>query len=220
MWPRHVTQTCDPCWMRILFSPQVERVRARRVLGRLWARRSQTCRVLCASRKRTGGSGGRSLLPEAEQTGGLCPLCGGRLSHRMGINGRSKAEMDRDSALILDLVGSTVFPQQGRVLVRSELLTDTKQDPVYVWSPMISKCSKTCGNGEWLIFLWRGLKVQTWWLLIEKSACGQTDSNLSDSRLRRNPPAVVFLCGPPDQTWGCRLLLWCFYQTASSVWEL
>lgn len=43
---------------------------------------------------------------------------------------------------------STVFTQQGRVLVRSGLLSDTKKDPVYVWSPTISKCSKSCGNGE------------------------------------------------------------------------
>uniref|UniRef100_H3D7B4 ADAM metallopeptidase with thrombospondin type 1 motif, 13 n=1 Tax=Tetraodon nigroviridis TaxID=99883 RepID=H3D7B4_TETNG len=30
---------------------------------------------------------------------------------------------------------------------KSGLLTDPKQDPVYVWSPVVSKCSKTCGNG-------------------------------------------------------------------------
>lgn len=88
-------------------------------------------------------------MSETEQTGRFCALRGWCLSYRMGIKGRSKAEIDWDYVLILYTVGSTIFPKQGRVLLRSGLLTDTKQDPVYVWSPFISKCSKTCGNGEW-----------------------------------------------------------------------
>uniref|UniRef100_A0A3B4VK75 ADAM metallopeptidase with thrombospondin type 1 motif, 13 n=1 Tax=Seriola dumerili TaxID=41447 RepID=A0A3B4VK75_SERDU len=31
--------------------------------------------------------------------------------------------------------------------VKSGLLPRSRQDPVYVWSPVISQCSKTCGNG-------------------------------------------------------------------------
>lgn len=83
----------------------------------------------------------------------------------MGIKGRSKADIGREKVLILHPGGSTIFPKQGRVLSRSGLLTDPKQDPVYVWSPVVSKCSKTCGNGERLFnifvshFTLIGLKI-------------------------------------------------------------
>lgn len=90
MWPRHVTRVEWTVTLLDPFSPQVAHVRTRRMLCRLRARRSQTCRVLYASGKRTGGSSGWNLLPEAEQTGRFRPLRGGRLSRRMGIEGRSK----------------------------------------------------------------------------------------------------------------------------------
>lgn len=80
------------------------------------------------------------------QASRFCALCGRRLPCRMGIEGAGKTQTDRDPVLNFDKVGSTIFGKQGQVLLRP--LTDRKQDPVYVWSPIISKCSKTCGNGE------------------------------------------------------------------------
>lgn len=130
----------------------------------LRARRSQAGCVLCASRKRTGCQSGRTLLSETEETSRFFALCGWCLSYWMGINGSGKAHIDWDHVWIWYQVVSTIFGKQDQVLLRS--LTDTKQDPVYVWSPIISKCSKTCGNGEWLFNIcWTDLKVQTWFLI-------------------------------------------------------
>uniref|UniRef100_A0A3B4VNT6 ADAM metallopeptidase with thrombospondin type 1 motif, 13 n=1 Tax=Seriola dumerili TaxID=41447 RepID=A0A3B4VNT6_SERDU len=47
-------------------------------------------------------------------------------------------------------VVSCVRPEAGQdvePVLKSGLLPRSRQDPVYVWSPVISQCSKTCGNG-------------------------------------------------------------------------
>lgn len=151
-------------------SSQVAGLRTRRMFCCLWARTSQAGCVLCASRKWTGRQSGRTLLSETEQTSRFCALCGWCLSYWMGIKGAGKVQINWDHVWILYQVRSTIFCKQDQVLLRS--LTDTKQYPVYVWSPIISKCSKTCGNGEWLFNIcpsrwtrWTDLKAHTWFLM-------------------------------------------------------
>lgn len=43
---------------------------------------------------------------------------------------------------------NAAFPGQEQSMLEPSLLPRSRQAPVYVWSPAISQCSKTCGNGK------------------------------------------------------------------------
>lgn len=107
-------------------------------------------------------------------------------------------------------VSNVFFLGQELPMLKSGLLPHSRQAPVYVWSPVISQCSKSCGNGK--------LKIIP--TMTQKKAFPHQIRSTKAWCLCRNPAGVVFLCGPPDQTGGVQLPLWCFYPTSSSVWDL
>lgn len=161
-------------------------VRARRVFSGVRARRSQTHRVMHASRKRPGHWSRSELVFKGDQTTRFCALCCRCLSHRLGEKERGEVENHYHHAHIskCEVVLKMVSPEQDQPVLKSGLLPRSRQVPVYVWSPVISQCSKTCGNGKWNTHFTQNLlcklrSTEAW-------------------HLCRNPAGMVFLCGPPD----------------------
>ncbi|XP_034547279.1 A disintegrin and metalloproteinase with thrombospondin motifs 13 isoform X1 [Notolabrus celidotus] len=69
--------------------------------------------------------------------------------------------------------------------LKSGLLPRSTQTPVYVWSPVISQCSKTCGNGT----------LQVWFSCVEhQTRLGVSDFNCDASS---KPSPYSEACNPP-----------------------
>ncbi|XP_011613507.2 A disintegrin and metalloproteinase with thrombospondin motifs 13 isoform X1 [Takifugu rubripes] len=87
---------------------------------------------------------------------------------------------------------------QDQVLLKS--LPDTKQDPVYVWSPIISKCSKTCGNGT----------LQLWFSCVDHQTRLGVEDLYCDASTKPPPQSESCSTSPCPPTWR-------FKQGACSV---
>lgn len=129
----------------------MECVRARGVFSSVRARQCQARCVMRSARRRTGCWSGPKLLFEADQTARFCAMRGRCVSHWLAIWARGNVENNLYPALTLEceVISSWPFFEQEEPLLKSGFPSHLRQDPVYVWSPVVSQCSKTCGNGKW-----------------------------------------------------------------------
>ncbi|KAG7241452.1 hypothetical protein INR49_025653 [Caranx melampygus] len=85
-----------------------------------------------------------------------------------------------------------VFAQKlDQHTVMSDLMPRSRQDPVYVWSPVISQCSKTCGNGT----------LQVWFSCVDhQTRLGVPDFHC-DASTKPPPQSEICSTSPCPPMW-------------------
>ncbi|XP_061586202.1 A disintegrin and metalloproteinase with thrombospondin motifs 13 [Cololabis saira] len=80
---------------------------------------------------------------------------------------------------------------EERHVLKSGLLPRSRQAPVYVWSPVISQCSKTCGNGT----------LQVWFSCVDhQTRLGVADFNC-DASTKPEPQTEICGTSPCPPVW-------------------
>lgn len=86
-------------WIPNFVCLQMACIRARALFCSVWARRSETYRVLCPAGRWSGCWSGWKLLFRAGQTTWSCALCGRCLPHWLGIKRGGKVESCKNLSL-------------------------------------------------------------------------------------------------------------------------
>ncbi|XP_071338451.1 A disintegrin and metalloproteinase with thrombospondin motifs 13 isoform X2 [Trachinotus anak] len=80
---------------------------------------------------------------------------------------------------------------EDQPMLKSGLLPRSRQDPVYVWSPVISQCSKTCGNGT----------LQVWFSCVDhQTRLGVPDFHC-DASTKPSPQSEICSTSPCPPMW-------------------
>ncbi|XP_067376870.1 A disintegrin and metalloproteinase with thrombospondin motifs 13 [Channa argus] len=80
---------------------------------------------------------------------------------------------------------------EDQAVLKSGLIPHSKQVPVYVWSPVISQCSKTCGNGT----------LQVWFSCVDHQTRLGVPDFLCDASTKPSPQSETCSMAPCPPVW-------------------